>query len=416
MQLSRRRFLIIGLNVVGWTLLALGVMACDSPPPTRAIPTFAPRATATPLPPAAKGSIVKVTRGTLDQSLNLRGTIRSTREAILVFKVRGSIANIAVMAGEQVKQGAIIAQLDDVQYDQDIISAKYEADKAAIYLRQAQARLAAYDARMETIRNLLPRYTELRDQYWQMYRLKAPTAADHHRALSEYNAYLNADADVRRLTTEFNTLNTDRQITALDIELYQKQMQYWQQRVAYLQERYANAKLVAPFDGLIVSIDRRVGEWVESYEPIGTLADPKQLNVEVNVPDADIASVALGQTTRVVLDGFPDKTFVGKVKEIASQASIYQGKNVYRVLVGFDKPSEVPATLRMGADVAFVRGSKANVLLVPTKAIQQDGLTSYVMVLREGKWERVPVQVGVNGTTYTEIVSGLSEDEQILVP
>lgn len=394
----------------------LMMTACDSPPPTRAIPTFAPRATSTPLPPAAKGTIVKVTRGTLDQSLSLRGTVRSTREAILVFKVRGSIANIAVTAGEQVKQGAIIAQLDDLQYDQDIVSAKYEADKAAIYLRQAQARLSAYDARMETIKNLLPRYTELRDQYWQMYRLKAPTAADHARALSEYNAYLNADAEVRRLTTEFNTLNTDRQITALDIELYQKQLQYWQQRVAYLQERYANAKLVAPFDGLVVSIDRRVGEWVESYEPIGTLADPKQLNVEVNVPEADIASVSLGQAVRVVLDGFPDKTFAGKVKEIASQASIYQGKNVYRVLVGFDKPTEVPATLRMGADVAFVRGSKDNVLLVPTKAIQQDGLTSYVMVLREGKWERVEVKVGANGNNQTEIVSGLSEDEQILVP
>ncbi|MCX7840370.1 MAG: efflux RND transporter periplasmic adaptor subunit, partial [Anaerolineae bacterium] len=276
--------------------------------------------------------------------------------------------------------------------------------------------LASYNARIEMLTNLLPRYIELRDQRWQMYRLKAPTAADHARALSEYNAYLDADADVRRYTTELNDLRTNQQITALDIELYQKQLQYWQQRVTYLQERYASTKLVAPFDGLVVSIDRRVGEWVESYEPIGTFADPKQLNIEANVPEADIASVSLGQAVRVVLDGFPDKTFWGKVKEVASQASIYQGKNVYRVLIGFDKPAEVPATLRMGADVAFVRGSKDNVLLVPTKAIQQDGLTSYVMVLREGKWERVPVRLGANGTNYTEIVSGLSEDEQILVP
>lgn len=408
--------MLIALNVVGWVLLALGVTACDSPPPTRAIPTFAPRATSTPLPPAVKGTIVKVTRGTLDQSLSLRGTVRSMREAILVFKVRGSIAHISVTAGEQVKQGALIAQLDDVLYNQDIVSAKYEADKIAIYLHQAQARLATYETRIETVKNLLPRYTELRDQYWQLYQLKAPTAADHHRALSEYNAYLNADAEVRRLTTELNTLNNDRQITALDIELYQKQVEYWQQRVAYLQERYTNAKLVAPFEGLIVSIDRRVGEWVESYEPIGTLADPKQLHVEVNVPETDIASVSLGQMVRVVLDGFPDKTFAGKVKEIASQASIYQGKSVYRVLVGFDKPSEVPATLRMGADVAFVRGSKDNVLLVPTKAIQQDGSAYYVMVLREGKWERAQVRVGANGNNQTEIVSGLGEDDQVLVP
>ena len=412
--MSRLRLLIIGF--ITWLFFALLVTACDSPPPTRAIPTFAPRATSTPLPPAAKGTIVKVTRGTLDQSLTLRGTVRSAREAILVFKVRGSIANIAVNAGDQVKQGAIIAQLDDWQYDQDIISAKYEADKAAIYLRQAQARLSSYNARIETINNLLPRYTELRDQRWQIYRLKAPTAADHARALAEYNAYLDADADVRRYTTELNTLNTDRQITALDIELYQKQVQYWQQRVTYLQERYASAKLVAPFDGLVVSIDRRVGEWVESYEPIGTLADPKQLIVELNVPETEVASVSIGQAVRVVLDGFPDKNFTARVKEIASQASIYQGKNVYRTLVTFNDLSQVPATLRMGADVAFLRASKENVLLVPTKAIQQDGLAQYVTVLRQGNWERVPVQVGANSATHTEIMSGLAEGEQILVP
>jgi len=396
--------------------LALGLTACDSPSPTRALPTFAPRPTSTPLPPAAKGSIVKVTRGTLDQSLTLRGSVRSAREAILVFKVRGSIADIAVAAGDQVKQGTLIAQLDDVQYAQEVAAARYEVDKATIVLQQAQARLAAYETRIETLKNLLPHYIELRDQRWQIYRLKAPTAADHARALAEYNAYLDADADVRRYTTELNTLNTDRQITALDIELYQKQVQYLQQRVTYLQERYAGTKLVAPFDGLVVSIDRRVGEWIESYEPIGTLADPRQLIVEVNVPETQIASVSVGQVVRVVLDGFPDKNFTARVKEIASQASIYQGKNVYRTLVTFDNLSQVPATLRMGADVAFMRASKENVLLVPTKAIQQDGSTSYVTVLREGNWERVPVQVGANGSTHTEIVSGLSEGEQILVP
>ncbi|MCI0475636.1 MAG: efflux RND transporter periplasmic adaptor subunit, partial [Anaerolineales bacterium] len=197
---------------------------------------------------------------------------------------------------------------------------------------------------------------------------------------------------------------------------YQKSMIYWQKRAEYLQERFGGAKLVAPFDGLIVSIDRRIGEWVESYEPIGTLADPTQLNVEVSVPEADVVSVSVGQAVRVRLDGFPDKDFPGKVKELASQASIFQGKSVYRTLIAFEKLSDVPATMRMGADVSFIRQSKENVLLVPTKAIQQDGLSQFVMVLRDNKWERVQVEVGVNGGNQTEIVSGLSEDEQILVP
>jgi len=415
LQAKRTTWVKIVLCAVG-ALLASGVMGCDSPPPTRAMPTFAARATSTPLPPAAKGSIVKVTRGVIDQSLNARGTVRSVREAFLFFNIAGTLSKIAVVAGDQVKQGAAIGQLDAFQLEQDQNAVRYEADRIEVLLRQAQTRLATYDPAIEAKSYSLARNTELRDQYFQMYKLKAPTPADHSRAIGEYQNFLNADTEVRRYTTEINALRTDKQITALDIELYQKTLQYQQKRIEALQGRLASAQLAAPFNGLIVSLDKKVGDYVQAFETIGTIADPAQLQVEVSVPEADIPSVSQGQPARIVLDGFPDKTLSGKVKEIASKASIFQGKNVYRVLLAFDNPAQVPATLRMGADIAFLRQNKSDVLLVPSKAIQADGATLYVMVLRGDKWERTVVQVGVSGGNQAEIVSGLSEGEQILVP
>jgi len=397
--------------LVGWS-----VVACDSAPSTRAIPTFAPRPTTTPTLAAAKGGIFAVKRGNLTQAITARGRVGSVRESFIFFNLGGVISKISVATGDQVKQGAPIAQLDAFSIEQDLNLSKYEADRADLLVKQSQARLAAYDYRIETSAASLVRYTQLRDNWFQMYRLKAPTPADHGRATSEYEAYLRADADTNRVTGELNTLRTDKQVTALEIDLFQRLSQYHRARAEALQTRLTGAKLSAPISGLIVSLDKNVGDSVTAFEPIGAIADPSQLQVEVSVPETDIPSISLNQTVRMVLDGFPNNAFAGKVKEIAAKASIFQGKNVYRVLISFDDPAQVPATMRTGADVSFVLQAKQDVLLVPTSAVQTDGLTRFVNVLREGKVVRVPVELGTQSGTQTEILSGLNEGEQVLVP
>jgi RND family efflux transporter MFP subunit len=390
--------------------------ACDAPPAARAVPTFAPRPTSTPLPPAAKGSIVKVTRGNLTSGVSVRGSVSSVREAVLFFSTSGVISKVVVAAGDQVKQGVAIGQLDAFQLDQDLNLMKFDTDKTDVLLRQAQAKQASYDVQIDLATKNLARITELRDQLFQLYRLKAPTPADHARAIDEYTRYLEIDTQVQQITAELNRLRMEKQISALDVDLNQKMLQYNQKRVESYQARLAGAQLTAPFDGLIVSIDKQVGDLVQAYDSIGAIADPAQLQVEASVAEADMSLVSVGLPVSIVLDGFPDKSFIGKVKGIASKASIYQGKSVYRVVIGFDNPSAVPATLRMGADISLTRQTKQNVLLIPIKAIQQEGAQSYVTVLRGDKWDRAEIRIGMNGANQTEVLSGLAEGDQVLVP
>lgn len=397
-------------------VIGLGIAACDGTPAPRAIPTFAPRPTTTPTLPAAKGGIVKVARGNLMQTIGARGRVSSVRESFLFFNISGVVSNLNVAAGDQVKQGAPIAQLDAFQLEQDLNLANYETARTDLLLKQAHARLVSYDFKIETTSTLYTRTLDLRNQTFQIYKLKAPMPSDHIRAIDEYTKYQQAEEAFMRAAAELNSLKTEKQITALDVDLYTKLHLYHQKRAESLQSRLNGAKLVAPLNGLVISIDKNVGDAVTAFEPIGAIADPSQLQVEVSVPETDIPSVSLNQAVRIVLDGFPNNSFAGKVKEIASRASIFQGKNVYRVLIAFDNQTQVPATLRTGADVAFVLQAKDDVLLVPTNAIQTDGLTRYVNVLREGKVERVPVEIGANGSTQTEIVSGLNEGEQVLIP
>ncbi|MBI5649248.1 MAG: HlyD family efflux transporter periplasmic adaptor subunit [Chloroflexi bacterium] len=402
--------------VLGLSALMVALVACDLAPTPRAVPTFAPRATSTPVSAGGKGGIVRVTRGSLHQTITARGRVNSVRESYLFFNIAGTISKISVAAGDQIKQGAPIAQLDAFAIEQDINLAKYEAERADLLAKQQQARVASYDYRIESAASQYTRYIEIKDAAFQAYRQKAPTPADHGRATVEYERFLRAEADALRTAAELNTYKSDRQIYQLDADLYVKLFQYHKGRAETLQARLKDAKLVAPLNGLVVSIDKNEGDPVRAFEPIGAIADPAQLQIEVSVPEENILAIALGQATRIILDGFPDREFSGKVKEIATKAAIFQGKNVYRVLIAFENMSQVPATLRMGADIAFVLQAKDDVLLVPTNALVPDGLQRYVTVLRNGKPERVLVQVGANGGNQTEILAGVVEDEQIVIP
>jgi RND family efflux transporter MFP subunit len=395
--------------------LMLALVACDLAPTPRAVPTFAPRATSTPVI-GGKGGLVRVTRGALNQTLTARGRVGSSREAFLFFNIAGTLSKISVATGDQVKQGAPLAQLDTFQLEQELNLAKYESERSDLLAKQQLTRVASYDYRIESTTNQYNRFVELKDAAFQAYRQKAPTPADHGRATAEYERFLRAEADVLRTAAELNTYKSDRQVYQLDADLYLRQFQYHKNRADTLQARLKDTKLVAPLNGLVISIDKNEGDSVRAFEPIGAIADPAQLHIEVSVPEENILAIAIGQPTRLILDGFPDREFSGKVKEIANKASIFQGKNVYRVLIAFENLSQVPATLRMGADIAFVLQAKDDVLLVPTNAIVPDGLQRYVTVIRNGKPERVLVQVGAHGGNQTEILSGVAEDEQIVIP
>lgn len=403
-------------------MLSLVATSCDTPGVARAVPTFSPRPTLSSDSSSrssaltTKGGIVKVVRGKLTQGVQGRGSVSSARQSFLFFNIAGVISKISVASGDQVKQGTPIATLDAFQLEQDLNLAKFEADRMDLLLRQNQARLTSYDFQIEIWNSALTRNTELRNQLFQIYRLKAPTPADHGRAINEYQQYLSADSDVQKITMELNSLKTSRHVTALDVDLFQKQLAYQQKRVESLQTRLNGANLVAPLTGLVLSVDKNVGDSVQAFEPIGSIADPSQLQIEVSIPEGDVIGLSVGQSVRIVLDGFPDKSFTGKIKEIATKAAIFQGKNVYRVLVSFDDQSQVPATLRMGADVFFSGQDKDDALIVPANAVQQDGLRRYVTLVRDGKQERVEVQVGATSGNQVEIIAGISEGDQVVVP
>lgn len=182
-------------------------------------------------------------------------------------------------------------------------------------------------------------------------------------------------------------------------------------------ERLASTRLEAPFTGIIISVEKRPGDEVEAYESIGAIADPTELLVEAMVPEEQIPLVSAGQAVNIRLDAYLDQSFSGSVLQIATDPILWQGKSTYLVTVTFDPEQEVPASIRMGADVIFAGQSRANVLMVPRSAILQKGAAPVVdLVHEDGRVEQITIETGFSTLDWIEVTAGLEEGQQIRIP
>jgi hypothetical protein len=144
------------------------------------------------------------------------------------------------------------------------------------------------------------------------------------------------------------------------------------------------------------------------------IANPSQLKVTANVAEADAANLQLGQEATV---NFPatNNSATGTVTQIQPQSTVTNNVVLYPVEVSLDT---APDGVKTGstADLAITKGQSEGVLEVPSAAITTNGDTHTVTVQRNGADTVVPVGVGLQGATTTEITSGLQEGDTVVLP
>jgi multidrug efflux pump subunit AcrA (membrane-fusion protein) len=145
-----------------------------------------------------------------------------------------------------------------------------------------------------------------------------------------------------------------------------------------------------------------------------TLADMSSVQVKVGFAEIDAVNVKPGQPATVTVSALPGTQLTGTVVEVDPAASVVNNVVTYNALVSVASP---PPTLKAGmtASVSVQVASRPNVLEVPTAAIQTQGGASFVNVDVAGKPVQTNVTTGLQGDNTTEIVSGLTAGQQLLV-
>lgn len=181
-----------------------------------------------------------------------------------------------------------------------------------------------------------------------------------------------------------------------------------QAQIAAQIQRLDYYRLTAPMDGIVLKEDGEVGDMIDPGTILYRVGLPKPLWVVSEVNEEDIPRVKVGQKALLRTDAFAGQPLAGFVKQITPAGDPVA--KTFRVRIGL--PDDTPLQVGMSVEANIVAREKDNVVLVPSNAVRNNA----VFVVNDQHARLRKVEVGLRGTRFVEIVSGVNEGEWVIAP
>ncbi len=208
---------------------------------------------------------------------------------------------------------------------------------------------------------------------------------------------------------------------AADLQLAQAKLLSAEAALEDARAAVEGAAIVAPFSGVITSVEARAGE-TAGMDSVIKLADMTYPLIEIYMDETDVSSVEEGYEVEVIFDALPDDVFVGHVVLVEPALTSIQNAPTVMVYAQLDEEWGEAAPLPMGANamVDVIAARAEDALLVSTEALYELCPGEYaVMLMVDGEPQMRQVEVGVMDYAYAEIISGLEQGDVVstgLVP
>jgi len=354
-----------------------------------------------------------VERGDLARVVVATGKIQPLSKVEVKSKASGMVKKLYVDYDDKVKEGQTLMELDKVQLDAVVRAAEanYQAAQAALDSSNAQLERNKVDAEGPDV----PFLKLNMDRAEKMYKDGVMSKSFVEDAEKNYQLALNKQVSAQR-----NLMVSRAEIAKSQAEVAQSKA-----ALENAQEDLRNATIVSPINGLVLSRDVSIGDGVSSILILGsqatlimTLGDTSEVYVQGKVDEADIGKVYLGQPARIVVESFKDKKFTGKVTRISPFGKEKDNVTTFEVRVSISNPTgELKANMTANAEI--ILEEKKNVLMVPEASLVYDKDRKASVEVPDAKAEngrkKIPVTLGISNGVKTEIVSGLSEKEQVVL-
>lgn len=309
----------------------------------------------------APGDIAELKPAQLGQVIPISGSVRPLLQATVKSKVPAEVARVHVQEGQQVSAGQVLISLDTAD-----LRARFDTHQAAV--AEARARLDLARKNQDNNRTLLSK------------------------GFISQNAY---DGVANNVTVAEAALKSA------------------QAQAAIAERALADANIRAPFNGIVAKRWVNTGDKVAADAPVAAIVDLSRMELEAQVPVAEIPYVKIGQEISFSVDGFTHRAFTGKVERINPTADIGS-----RSIAIFVTLPNADASLKGGmfASGRLAIAGKAAVNALPLAAIREEGGQSFVFAVKDGKLERKPVILGLRSMEkgMVEIRDGLTEGAQVV--
>lgn len=329
-------------------------------------------------------TVTEVDSGNVEQTIsNSRaGTVQARRRAKLSPEIGGQVAALPFREGETVASGDVVLKLDASTQAAGLTLRESELEAAQAEENRARVATARAERELARIRRLADEKivsVDLLDQ-----------------ATSSYEATVAAHRSAKAQASRARAA------------------------VVLAQTEISKTVLRAPFDGLIAELTVEVGEWTTPSPPampipaVLDILDPSSIYVTAPVDEVDSATVRAGMTVRITVDSHRGQELRGTITRVAPYVRDIQEQNrTVEVEAEFDD-REFAARLLPGtsADLEIIVRTQENVLRIPTSALLEGGRA---FVLEAGHIHERRIETGIRNWNYTEILSGVSAGESVVV-
>ena len=306
-------------------------------------------------------NITVATNGAIMTGPSISGTLEPEREAVLRAQVSGSVLQTYADQGQAVNAGAVLARIDASG-----IQDAYTSARAGLVAARNAADVAAKD-------------------------------------LARNQKLLAAGAIAERDIDQSRRASIAAQAALEDAN----------SRLASAEKAYRSTTVTSPFSGVVSERPVSPGDVVQPGSALFTVVDPSSMRLEASVPAEQLASIRIGVPVNFTVSGYPGRQFVGRITRInptadptTRQVRIYVSiPNAGRALVGgLFANGRMSSATRMG-------------LVVPASAVDVRGSAPTVMRVKQGKAERVQVQIGLSdqSSETIEVISGLVAGDTLLL-
>jgi HlyD family secretion protein len=357
--------------------------------------------------------LAKVERGDVVKSVVATGKVEPITKVEIKSKASGIVKKLYIEAGDRVKAGQVLAELDRVEMEAQVRQSEAQLQSSEATWHSAEADLARSKVDAEGVD--VPMLKRAWDRAQGMAKQGVVSRATLDEAEKNYVMATNRQqvAQAQVLVTTAKMAQARADVKRAEATLLQ------------LREQLSYTTIVAPIDGIVLSRDVEVGDAVSSILVMGsastlvmTIGDTREVYVKGKVDESDIGKVFLGQPARIRVESFKDKTFLGKVTRISPMGVEKDNVTTFEVRVSINNPGgELKAM--MTANAEMILEEHKNVLNVPESSLIYDQSKSASVEVPDAKAKdgkrKLAVQAGISNGAKTEILGGLNEGQQVIL-
>jgi HlyD family secretion protein len=378
-------------------------------------------------PKTISAAVVKLENGGGSQGdtvLSVSGYVVAHHKIAVGAKVMGRVAWIGVEKGDKVQQGQVLVRLEDNDF--------------RAQSNQARANLAAAQARLDQLRTGSRPQEKLKDRagVLQAEATLRNAEAEYERTEKLYRAGVSSKSELDRATAQRDTARAlvegARQSSAMtdigprpeEIRAAEAQVRQMKAALDYADTQLANTEIKAPVSGTVLQRIVERGEMVSpsafgesgARTSVVALADLDDLQIELDISQADFARLKMDQRAEIIPEAFPNLKYTGFIAEIAPEAN--RAKATVQVKVKVENPDE-QLRPEMNARVNFLSHAPATQtkvsprVLVPKAAVVRKDGNTFVFVVKGNRVEQRSIRLGDEAGEFYYVFEGLSGGESV---